>query len=53
MISPTKGDQEEEIKFIEMKIGLIPQPISGMIDQTKADQLVQDKTQTQRRCHDD
>ena len=24
-----------------------------MIDQTKADQLVQDKTQTQRRCHDD
>lgn len=58
MISPTKGDQlsqdqEEEINFIEMKIGLIPEPISGMIDQTKADQLVQDKTQTQRRCHDD
>ena len=58
MISPTKGDQlsqdqEEEINFIEMKIGLIPEPISGMIDQTKAYQLVQDKTQTQRRCHDD
>ncbi|KAH1249926.1 putative serine/threonine-protein kinase PBL2 [Glycine max] len=27
--------------------------ISPTKDQTKADQLVQDKTQTQRRCHDD
>ncbi|TKY46606.1 Proline-rich receptor protein kinase PERK3 [Spatholobus suberectus] len=57
MIGHTKGDklsqdQEEGISFVEMKIGLIPAPISGMIDQTKADPPVQDKTQTKRSSHE-
>ncbi|KAL2322293.1 hypothetical protein Fmac_026672 [Flemingia macrophylla] len=41
-------DLEEGSSFAEMKIGLIPASISQMIDQTKADQPVQDKTQLQR-----
>ncbi|KAG4921978.1 hypothetical protein JHK82_050934 [Glycine max] len=40
-------------QIVVNQLSLIPEPISGMIDQTKEDQLVQDKTQTQRRCHND
>ncbi|XP_029128199.1 uncharacterized protein LOC114916182 [Cajanus cajan] len=57
MIDHTNGDKlkknlEEGSNFAEMKIGLIQAPTSGMIEQTKADQPVQDKTQMQRSFHE-
>ncbi|CAJ1965442.1 unnamed protein product, partial [Sphenostylis stenocarpa] len=45
-------DQDEGQNIAEMEIGLIPATISAMIDQVEVDQPVQDKTQTQRSCHD-
>lgn len=45
-------DQEEESSIVEMKIGSIPAPISGMMERTNEDQPVEDNTQMQRICHE-
>ncbi|KAK7306806.1 hypothetical protein VNO77_44765 [Canavalia gladiata] len=51
-IDQLRQNQEEGSSIVEMKTGLIPAPISGMTDQTKADKLVQDKTQMQIGYHE-
>ncbi|RDX86985.1 Proline-rich receptor-like protein kinase PERK3, partial [Mucuna pruriens] len=48
MIGETKGGQLSQ----DQEKGLIQEPISGMIDQTRADQPVKDETQMQRSSHE-
>ncbi|KAK7316596.1 hypothetical protein RJT34_00180 [Clitoria ternatea] len=45
-------DPQEERNFVEMKIGSRLEPISGTIDQTDAEQLIQGKTQLRRSSNE-